>query len=336
MSTALATQQRPSLAFEFGGKYGVEAAKVFTILKETVLKSKDPVTDAEVAAFIIVCNQYDLNPFIKEIYGFMSKGKMQYVLGVDGWVTLCNRQPNMNGVDFKENFVIEGESGKKTLDSVTCTIHRKDRSLPTVVTEYFNECRRDTDNWKQQPIRMTRHKSLIQCARIAFGFAGIIDEDEAERMDGFNGQTIEAQIEGDPEIDALMQKLEYNSTTRRMSYQSFPDRAKQLDYLQAQVAKMGGTTTSASSTTKAKAPAKEKAGKPELVKDDMKDGAGPPCPHGTPYQTHCPQCAAEDDARIASADKGQYFTAEDIKAEAQPQPQQQEAKPAAAKPKMNW
>jgi phage recombination protein Bet len=317
MSTALATQQRPSLAFEFGGKYGVDAAKVFTILKDTVLKSKDPVTDAEVAAFIIVCNQYDLNPFIKEIYGFMSKGKMQYVLGVDGWVTLCNRQPNMNGVDFKENFVIEGESGKKTLDSVTCTIHRKDRSLPTVVTEYFNECRRDTDNWKAQPIRMTRHKSLIQCARIAFGFAGIIDEDEAERMDGFNGQTIEAQIDGDPEIDALMQKLEYNAATRRMSYQSFPDRAKQLDYLQAQVAKMG-TSVAASSTTKAKAPAKDKAAKPELVKE-----AGPVTE------------AAEVQQEAKPAD-GQYFPAEDVKAEAQPQPQQQEPKPAAAKPKMNW
>jgi hypothetical protein len=29
------------------------------------------------------------------------------------------------------------------------------------------------------PKRMLRHKALIQCARVAFGFSGIFDEDEA-------------------------------------------------------------------------------------------------------------------------------------------------------------
>jgi hypothetical protein len=29
---------------------------------------------------------------------------------------------------------------------------------------------------------MLRHKAMIQCARLAFGFVGIFDEDEAERI----------------------------------------------------------------------------------------------------------------------------------------------------------
>ena len=29
---------------------------------------------------------------------------------------------------------------------------------------------------------MLRHKAMIQCARLAFGFAGIYDQDEAERI----------------------------------------------------------------------------------------------------------------------------------------------------------
>jgi hypothetical protein len=29
---------------------------------------------------------------------------------------------------------------------------------------------------------MLRHKAMIQCARLAFGFAGIFDQDEAERI----------------------------------------------------------------------------------------------------------------------------------------------------------
>jgi len=36
--------------------------------------------------------------------------------------------------------------------------------------------------WDTHPKRMHRHKTLIQAARIAFGFSGIYDEDEAERI----------------------------------------------------------------------------------------------------------------------------------------------------------
>jgi hypothetical protein len=36
--------------------------------------------------------------------------------------------------------------------------------------------------WQTHTKRMNRHKSWIQCARLAFGFAGIYDEDEAQRI----------------------------------------------------------------------------------------------------------------------------------------------------------
>jgi hypothetical protein len=39
-----------------------------------------------------------------------------------------------------------------------------------------------TAPWKSHPKRMLRHKALIQAARIAFSFAGIFDQDEAERI----------------------------------------------------------------------------------------------------------------------------------------------------------
>ena len=45
------------------------------------------------------------------------------------------------------------------------------------------ECKkRDVAPWKSHPRRMLRHKAMIQCARLAFGFAGIYDQDEAERI----------------------------------------------------------------------------------------------------------------------------------------------------------
>jgi hypothetical protein len=65
---------------------------------------------------------------------------------------------------------------------IECHIFRKDRSHPIKVREFLTECTRDTGPWKSHPSRMLRHKAFIQCARVAFGFAGIFDEDEAERI----------------------------------------------------------------------------------------------------------------------------------------------------------
>ena len=42
--------------------------------------------------------------------------------------------------------------------------------------------------WQTHTKRMLRHKSLIQCSRIAFGFTGIYDQDEAERI--IEGQAV--------------------------------------------------------------------------------------------------------------------------------------------------
>nr|WP_264085662.1 recombinase RecT [Escherichia coli] len=74
----------------------------------------------------------------------------------------------------------------------TCRIYRKDRNHPICVTEWMDECRREpfktregreiTGPWQSHPKRMLRHKAMIQCARLAFGFAGIYDKDEAERI----------------------------------------------------------------------------------------------------------------------------------------------------------
>jgi hypothetical protein len=61
-------------------------------------------------------------------------------------------------------------------------MYRKDRTHPTVITEYMAECRRPTDPWNSHPKRMLRHKAMIQCARLAFAFAGIYDPDEGERV----------------------------------------------------------------------------------------------------------------------------------------------------------
>ena len=48
---------------------------------------------------------------------------------------------------------------------------------------------------------MHRHKAMIQAARLAFGFGGIYDEDEAQRI-----QTPETpkEVKADPRLDSLI------------------------------------------------------------------------------------------------------------------------------------
>lgn len=170
MSTALTTLTS-SLAQKFG--MGENGAELVGVLKATAFKG--PASDAQLTALMIVANQYGLNPWTKEIYAFPDKNNgIVPVVGVDGWSRIINENPQFDGMDFALS-----QDGEEC----TCTIYRKDRSHPISVTEYFSECRRDNAQpWKSHPRRMLRHKSMIQCARLAFGYVGIFDQDEAERI----------------------------------------------------------------------------------------------------------------------------------------------------------
>jgi len=150
---------------------GVDGRELVETLKETAFRGQ--VSDSQMAALLIVAEQYGLNPWTKEIYAFPdSKNGIVPVVGVDGWARIINGNSSFDGMEFEQD-----------AESCTCKIYRKDRSHPIAVTEYMSECRRENvQPWKTHPRRMLRHKAMIQCARIAFGFGGIYDEDEAERI----------------------------------------------------------------------------------------------------------------------------------------------------------
>ena len=153
-------------------RVNVEPEKLLATLKETVFKKA---TNNELMALVIVANEYGLNPFLKEIYAFPAKGGgIVPVVGIDGWISMMNRQPEFDGIEFE---FVEGKEGKPI--SCTAIIYLKGRGHHVKLTEYMDECYRNTEPWNAMPRRMIRHKALIQAARVAFGFSGIQDEDEA-------------------------------------------------------------------------------------------------------------------------------------------------------------
>lgn len=148
-----------------------------------------PHTDAEFVSCLLVAREHGLNPLTKEIYFMRTKeGKIEPIVGVDGWIRKANEHPQFDGMECKENLDAQGK-----IVSITTTIWRKDRTRPTVATEYMAECvqtRSKPGPWQSVPSRMLRHRSICQGVRIAIGFAGVITPEEFESwQDGLKNVT---------------------------------------------------------------------------------------------------------------------------------------------------
>ncbi|MGP9797073.1 phage recombination protein Bet [Halomonas sp. 86] len=179
-----------SFVVQMSERYGIDQDKLMDTLRKTAFKQQDKreITHEQMAAMMVVCNEFKLNPFIKEIYAFPDKtGGIIPVVSVDGWVSLVNRQPTYEGVEFvySDRYVHMENARSPAPDWIECWIHRSDLAKPVKIREFLDETYRYTGSirpWQTHPKRMLRHKALIQCARIAFGLHGIYDEDEAERI----------------------------------------------------------------------------------------------------------------------------------------------------------
>jgi phage recombination protein Bet len=180
-------------------RLSIEPSKLVQTLKKTVFSSCK--TEEEFASLCVVANEHRLNPLTREIYAYPGRtGGIVPIVSVDGWIRIINEHPQMDGIDFE---CVDSKTNEPV--SCTCIIWRKDRSKPIRVTEYYAECRRPTEPWKMSR-RMLRHKALIQCARVAFGFGGIYDEDEG-RIIGESGATI-VDVTADSKADRLAERLE--------------------------------------------------------------------------------------------------------------------------------
>ena len=174
------------LVAQFAAKYSIDADKMLETLKQTAFKQRPPkgggdakvVSNEQMMALLVIAKEYGLNPFTREIYAFPSENGIVPIIGFDGWVRLINLRPEFDYMEIRtapddadpDDYWVEVE------------IKRKDRSRPTIAREYLKECYRDTGPWNEMPKRMTRHKAIIQCGRIAFGYAGVYDPDDGERV----------------------------------------------------------------------------------------------------------------------------------------------------------
>lgn len=196
---------RKSVVGLMAERFDMGAENFMAVVKQTVFPEKGATaTDAQVLAFLAVAHEHGLNPFTREIFAFPTKtGGIQPIVSIDGWVKLIVSHPQFNGM----NITFEFDDKKKPL-ACTCEIYRKDREHTTPITEYYDECYRNTDPWNKMPRRMLRHKAIKEAGRVTFGFAGITDEDEGmDAIRNITGESTEISRETNAKTEALKEKI---------------------------------------------------------------------------------------------------------------------------------
>jgi len=172
---------------KLGKRWGIPPSRVFTYGEQFISLSKSCPPDFRVspdliAQFLQLAAEHDLNPARYEIRAFYdyNKGLQTFVM-IDGWTTLANRQPAYDGTEFEYERDKDG-----TLVAITSLVYRKDRTRPTRTRVKMSEWRVGTSpQWQMKPEWMLEGKAFKQGQRRAFGFAGVLDDDDLRQM-GFD------------------------------------------------------------------------------------------------------------------------------------------------------
>jgi len=162
--------QSLSIIDEYATSRHMERKALEAVLFKTIMPQEATMED--LVAFIQLAHRFDLDPFAREIYCIKSKGRIYPYISVDGYARVINRQEQYDGVEFAYD---QDENGR--IIAVTCSMYRKDRSRPTTVTEFLDECiMPDSTAWRKSPGRMLRHRAFAQASRLAFGISAALDE----------------------------------------------------------------------------------------------------------------------------------------------------------------
>ncbi len=131
--------------------------------------TKEAVAPEEVLKLILrVAKCYQLNPLLGQIdWELNLDASYEVYIPIDGWIAMIHREPSFKGLTFSQ--ATEIEEGIPIW--MECSIYRSGLIQPMTVREYYAELKTDHPIWIQMPRRMLRHKTLQQCARLAFGIS---------------------------------------------------------------------------------------------------------------------------------------------------------------------
>jgi hypothetical protein len=194
-----------SLTARIAERLGIDPGFLLNALNSGVFQNKlnRPLTQAEVTSVMLLIEEHKLNPLNGELYLESDMaGRLVPTLTIDGWIRSLTNRPEYDGIefDYSDEYVTIG-SAKPCPKWIEVTIHRKDRKVPTSVREHIDEVFQGDlpggfgNSWYTHPKRRLRHKGIAQCARLAFGFGGVYDPDEAARI--IDGEVVDVSFENE-------------------------------------------------------------------------------------------------------------------------------------------
>lgn len=158
-------------------------------IRDTVAKEAN---ETEFALFMLRARATGLNPLANEIWfvktkGYTSRdgrqveGKMQIMIGINGYLVRADRRAEFDGMDVESAFDKDGK-----LMSSTAKVYRKDRSRAHVATVFFSEYYRQgfggkESTWDKMPVTMLEKVAMAHALRLAFpgDFSGTYIPEEA-------------------------------------------------------------------------------------------------------------------------------------------------------------
>lgn len=155
----------------------------------------------DVFSFLLTCKNLHLNPMLKQIYGFESKGKVVTVISIEGWNEIANRHSQFDGFDYEfpapqerqltfNKVSFDGGYRKVTPVTVTrkvseyiiCRVYRKDRSHPIAVTTFFDEASTGSEPWATMPMQMLQNRAMVNAIKKAFNVNAYAEDDRSYMM----------------------------------------------------------------------------------------------------------------------------------------------------------
>lgn len=119
-------------------------------------------------SFISLTKRYRLNPLLGHLdWELLPDTGYEIFITIDGWITLIHQETSFAGITFTQS----GETEDGVPLWMECSIYRTNLIQPITVREYYAELKTEHPIWERMPRRMLRHKTLQQCARLAFGIA---------------------------------------------------------------------------------------------------------------------------------------------------------------------
>ena len=92
-----------SLIKEMAAKFHVAPEKFLDTLKSTAFQQKpgQEITESQMMMLLVVANEYNLNPFLRQIYAFPDKHKgIVPIVGVDGYIRIVNEHGQADGWEY--------------------------------------------------------------------------------------------------------------------------------------------------------------------------------------------------------------------------------------------